>query len=87
MACLLADASQKARDSLEYRTPKSLLLGERSNDGAVSLRRRAETMSGVHCDAWADGGRRTGVIAETKTAPAIPRRRCHTRDAICCEYL
>ena len=24
----------------------------------------------------ADGGRRTGVIAETKTAPAIPRRRC-----------
>ena len=35
----------------------------------------------------ADGGRRTGVIAETKTAPAIPRRRCHTWDAICCEYL
>ena len=35
----------------------------------------------------ADGGRRTGVIAETKTAPAIPRRRCHTWDAIYCEYL
>lgn len=36
---------------------------------------------------WAEKGRRTGVIAETKTAPAIPRRRCHTRDAICCECL
>ena len=46
------------------------------------------------CPAWAaktrlraDEGRRTGVIAETKTAPAIPRRRCHTWDAIYCEYL
>ena len=35
----------------------------------------------------ADEGRRTGIIAETKTAPAIPRRRCYTRDAICCECL
>ena len=26
----------------------------------------------------ADGGRKTGVITETKTAPGISRRRCHT---------
>ena len=47
-------------------TPKSLLLGERSNDGAVTLRRQAETMSGVHCDKRAYEGRRTGVITEAK---------------------